>query len=119
MRARLHNAAHARLLDALLDFSDSGQALEKPSLAATLGQLGLAPPSVAEFAGMGLPVTRGESGVAEAEAALEVMIRYLVEVPELEAGIAAATERFDMDEQTRLRSRKEEVERQYGALTRL
>ncbi|HET9630728.1 MAG TPA: DNA primase [Novosphingobium sp.] len=119
VRARLHNAAHARLLDALLDFSDSGQALEKPSLAATLGQLGLAPPSVAEFAGMGLPVTRGESGVAEAEAALEVMIRYLVEVPELEAGIAAATERFDMDEQTRLRSRKEEVERQYGALTRL
>ena len=42
----------------------------------------------------------------------------LVDGPELEAAIYAATERFDFDEQGRLRARKKELEDRLKALMR-
>jgi len=111
-------ARHHRLLDALLDAADSGQSLEKESLASTLARLGVSPPAPEEYARIRFPFTSPAAPPGEALAALETAIRWLVLVPELEAGIAAATERFDVEEQGRLRSRKAELEQQLKALMR-
>lgn len=111
-------ARHGRLLDALLDAADAGESLEKAGLASTLARLGVSPPAPDEYARIRFPFTSDAAAPAEALAALETAIRWLVLVPELEAGITAATERFDVEEQGRLRSRKEELERQLKALMR-
>jgi hypothetical protein len=111
-------ARHGPLLDALLDAADSGQSLEKESLASTLARLGVSPPAPEEYARIRFPFTSPAAPPGEALAALETAIRWLVLVPELEAGIAAATERFDVEEQGRLRSRKAELEQQLKALMR-
>jgi len=108
-------ARHHRLLDALLDAADSaefrGQSLEKEGLASTLTRHGVSPPPPDEYARIRFPFTSPTAQPAEALGALETAIRWLVLVPELDAGIAAATERFDVEEQGRLRSSKAELER--------
>ncbi len=109
-RARLADSAHARLLDALLDAADTGTPLEKGHLLTTLTERGLAPPEPAEFARIRYPFTRNDAEEATAVAALGTAIALLVDGPELDAAIAAATERFDIEEQARLRARKEELE---------
>ncbi|MFC3174354.1 DNA primase [Novosphingobium bradum] len=110
--------AHARLLDVLLDAADGAQTLENERLAATLASHGVSPPPPVDYAHIRFPFTSAAADPAEALAALETAIRWLVMVPELDAGIAAATERFDVEEQGRLRSRKEELERQLKAVMR-
>jgi len=109
---------HGRLLDALLDAADMGQSLEKTGLASTLASLGVSLPTPDEYARIRFPFISDTASPADALAALETAIHWLVLVPELEAGIAAATERFDVEEQGRLRSRKEELERQLKAQMR-
>ena len=117
-RAGARMPGHARLLDALLDAADTGQTLESSGLASTLAGLGISPPAPDAYARIRFPFTSPAAAPADALAALETAIRWLVLVPELDAGIAAATERFDVEEQGRLRSRKEELERQLKAQMR-
>jgi len=112
-------ARHHRLVDALLDAADShGQTLEKERLAATLAGLGLTPPAPEHYARIRFPFISDAAAPADALSALDIAIRWLVVGPELDAGIAAATERFDVEEQGRLRARKTELEEQLKALMR-
>ena len=52
------------------------------------------------------PFLQDEADPAKARDALAAAVAMLTEEPALDAAIAAATERFDMDEQARLRARK-------------
>ena len=121
-RARLADPGHARLLDALLDAADNtgfgGESLEIAGLATTLSDQGLTPPDPSEYARIPYPFTSGEMPDDVALAALDTAILMLVDGPELEAAIHAATERFDFDEQGRLRARKKELEDRLKALMR-
>jgi len=121
-RARLSQASHARLLDLLLDLADDpprgGQSLEKDHLASTLAKNGASPPAPDDYDRIRFPFTSAGAAPADALAALETAIRWLVMVPELDAGIVAATERFDVEEQGRLRTRKAELEQELKAQMR-
>jgi DNA primase len=120
-RARPGQAAQARLLDALLDAADSGQSLEKEGLATTLAQRGVAPPAPEQYDHLPFPFVSPDAVVSDALAGLETAICWLIEVPELDTALAAATEKFgtehfDFEEQGRLRSRRDELKKRYNAL---
>jgi DNA primase len=116
-RARLGDG-HARLLDALLDAAESGQPLESGALAAHLSgrQLGL--PTPEDYDRIPFPFVLPQAERDAALAALDTAIAILIEGPELDAAIAAATDRFDFEEQTRLRLRKAELDQQRKELMR-
>lgn len=97
-------------LDVLLDIHDAGQALEPQSLAPILATKGLKPPGPDDYARIRFPFVA--DGVAReiAAEALATAVAILVEVPELDAAIEAATAREDFDEQQRLRKRKLEFD---------
>ncbi len=118
MRARFADPAHARLRDALLDAADDGDPLEIAGLATTLMRQGLEPPQPNEYAKIRYPFTRDGTPDETALAALETAILMMVDGPELEAAIHAATERFDVAEQGRLRARKLELEERLKAQMR-
>ncbi|MBC2664767.1 DNA primase [Novosphingobium flavum] len=117
-RARLVDPAHGRLLDALLDYIDEGEPLEKAAVENNLAIRGLGIPSPDDYDRIPFPFTLPDTDQALALAALESAIAILIEGPELEAALNAATERFDYDEQTRLRLRKTELERERKELMR-
>jgi DNA primase len=117
-RAHLADPSHARVLDVLLDAADSGGPVESENLRTTLAGKGLTPPAPADFAHIRYPFTRADAEPALAVAALGAAIAMLVDGPELEAAIAMATERFDIDEQTRLRARRDELESRLRAMIR-
>lgn len=114
-RASLADREQARMIDALLDHLDHGEALETSALVTTLAGKGLTPPSEETFAGIPYPFVRSGADPQSALASLDSAIVMLVEGPELEAAIAAATERFDFEEQSRLRQRKQELENRLKA----
>ncbi len=107
-----HAEALARLappdprLDALLDALDAGAPLETARFETILADKGLAAPGPDDYARIRFPFV--SDGIAEAAAgdALAAAVAILVEEPELDAALAAATERFDVDEQQRLLKRK-------------
>ena len=117
-RVRLGDPAHIHLLDALLDAADAAAKLEKSALATTLASKGLSPPGPAEFAHIRFPFISLDGPEDTALAALDAAIAILVDGPELEAAIHAATERFDIDELGRLRARKDELEQRLKAQMR-
>jgi DNA primase len=75
-----------------------------------LATKGLTVPSDHSLSAIPYPFLRDGADPIAAQAALDSALAMLVEGPELEAAIAAATERFDFDEQSRLRARKQELE---------
>lgn len=109
-RAQFNLVEHARLLDALLDEFDGGHPLETGALISTLATRNIVLPDEASYAGIRYPFTRPDADPEVAMRALDSAIRMLVEAPELDAAIAAATERFDFDEQSRLRACKKDLE---------
>ncbi len=109
-RARLADSGQARLLDALLDHFDHGQPLETGAIITTLTSKGLSEPTEHSLSGIPYPFVRVAVEPQASVAALDSAVVMLVEGPELEAAIAAATERFDFEEQSRLRARKQELE---------
>jgi DNA primase len=117
-RARIADPEQARVLDALLDHLDHGEALETSALVTTLERKGLTRPSDETFAGIPYPFARSGADPQSALASLDSAITMLVEGPELEAAIEAATERFDFEEQSRLRQRKQELENRLKAQNR-
>ncbi|MCW1403163.1 DNA primase [Novosphingobium sp. MW5] len=114
-RAALPDREQARMIDALLDHLDHGETLETSALVTTLAAKGLTPPSDETFAGIPYPFVRSGADPQSALASLDSAVLMLVEGPELEAAIAAATERFDFEEQSRLRQRKQELENRLKA----
>ena len=110
-----HAEALARLapadprIDALLDALDHGEALESGRLATILAGKGLALPGPDDFARIRFPFVVEDADAAAAGEALASAVSILIEEPELDAAIAAATERLDFDEQQRLLKRKLEL----------
>ncbi|PLK25978.1 DNA primase [Novosphingobium sp. TH158] len=117
-RARLGDGVQARLLDALLDLADQGGQLDSARVITTLAAQGLAPLGDQGYSGIRYPFTRPDVPPEIALPALESAIIMLVEGPELDAAIETATERFDFDEQSRLRNRKRELEERLKAQLR-
>jgi len=122
-RARLDNPAWDDLLDALLDAAESGQPLENQALVANLTNRRLNVPTPGDYDGKNFPFVRADADAETALAGLNVAITLLVELPEVEQALHAATMRADFDEagfqeQTRLRQRKAELERQLKELMR-
>ncbi len=117
-RARIADREQSRVLDAMLDHLDHGEALETSALVTTLTNKGLTPPSDESFAGIPYPFARPGADPQSALASLDSAVVMLVEGPELEAAIEAATERFDFEEQSRLRQRKQELENRLKAQNR-
>lgn len=117
-RARITDGEQARVLDAMLDHLDHGEALETSALVTTLSKKGLTPPSDESFAGIPYPFARPGADPQSALASLDSAVVMLIEGPELEAAIEAATERFDFEEQSRLRQRKQELENRLKAQNR-
>jgi len=83
-----------------------------------LSNKGLVPPAPADFARIPFPFVSGGADRETALSALDTAIAVLVEGPELDQAIAGATERFDLEEQGRLRLRKAELDQQLKDLLR-
>ncbi|MES2494216.1 MAG: DNA primase [Pseudomonadota bacterium] len=118
-RARLADPDHSRLLDVLLDAAESAAPLETAALATTLEKKGMNPPEPGEYARIPFPFVGVAVPADVALAALDTAIELLVDGPELDAAIHAATERFEFEEQGRLRARKKELEDRLKALMRV
>jgi DNA primase len=117
-RARIADPEQARVLGAMLEHLDHGEALETSALVTTLAAKGLTSPSDESFAGIPYPFARSGADAQSALASLDSAVVMLVEGPELEAAIEAATQRFDFEEQSRLRQRKQELENRLKAQNR-
>jgi DNA primase len=107
--------ADARI-SAILDHFEAGGALESAALATIFERQGLSQPSPTDYNRIRYPfvIEPGERDMASE--ALSAAIAKLVEEPLVNAALEAATERFDIDEQQRLRRRKQDInERLMGA----
>ena len=93
-------------LDALLDALDAGAPLETAHLETILSAKGLAAPGPDDYARIRYPFVSDAVAESAASDALAAAVAILVEEPELDAALAAATERLDFDEQQRLLKRK-------------
>ncbi|MBS0254680.1 MAG: DNA primase [Proteobacteria bacterium] len=95
---------------ALLDALDQQTPLESAALGTILAAKALAAPQPEDYARMPFPFVSEGVEPPEAVRALAAAVAMLVEEPQLEAAIAAATERFDIEEQQRLVKRKLEFD---------
>ena len=97
-------------LDTLVDIHDTSEMVEPQALATILASKGLNLPSPDDYARIRYPFVVDEVSREVATEALATAISILVEGPELEAALAAATARLDFEEQQRLLKRKLEFE---------
>ncbi|MBC2669388.1 DNA primase [Novosphingobium piscinae] len=118
LRSDLPRSPLAPLLDALLDAAEQGQALETHHIATTLAQRNMTLPSAADCGNIPYPFLQDSCPPDWADECLTAAIGVLVEGPALDAAIAAATERFDIEEQGRLRARRDELDNRLKALMR-
>ena len=103
--------------DVLLDAVDSGHLLESDSLTTILAQRGLVAPGPSEYAGVRFGFLSAGAESAQAATEMEQAIGLLIEKPALEAALAEATARLEIDfsdeayaEQQRLLKRKLEFD---------
>jgi DNA primase len=92
--------------DLLLDASEAGARLENDTIATIFESTGLTAPTPDDYARIPWPFLRDGADASKACEALAAAVAMLTEEPALDAAIAAATERFDLEEQARLRQRK-------------
>jgi DNA primase len=92
--------------DALLDAADSGYVLESGALQTILGDKGLVPP-IPDNTRKAYPFLREGADAELVTDSLSAAISLLIEEPEIEAALEAATLRFDLEEQARLRQKKD------------
>jgi DNA primase len=92
--------------DLLLDASEAGARLENETITTIFESTGLTAPTPADYARIPWPFLRDGADASKACEALAAAVAMLTEEPALDAAIAAATERFDLEEQARLRQRK-------------
>ncbi len=95
--------------DLLLDACDGARPLESTTLATIFAERGFAVPSPGDYARMPYPFLAEHTEPALAADALAAAVAMLVEGPAIDGAIAAATDRFDLAEQERLRERKREL----------
>ena len=95
--------------DVLLDVCDAGLPLESEALATIFTERGFAVPGPNDYARMPYPFLKEDTDPALASDTLAAAIAMLVEEPAIDAAISAATDRFDLAEQQRLRERKREL----------
>jgi DNA primase len=107
---RLPDPALQILLDALLDAAELTDPLENGRLLTTLEARGIAVPTARECGGLAYPFLTSRAPVAVAVGTLDAALTLLVEGPGLAAALEGATARFDIEEQTRLRTRRKELE---------
>jgi DNA primase len=105
-----------RRFDLLIDLAEGGD-LDSARIATIFAEHGFSLPSPAEFANMPWPFVSDGADPLLAADALAAAIAKLVEEPAIDAAIAAATERFDMDEQQRLLARKRDIGERLRELT--
>lgn len=118
LRSDLGQSRHAAALDAMLDATELAIPLESGALATTLAARNIALPTPADCGNIPYPFLLDGYDADRARECLEAAIGLLVEGPALDAAINAATERFDIDEQGRLRARRDELENRLKALMR-
>ncbi len=107
------------MLDELLVLSDTGQSLESGQVRTTLEAKGIAVPAPADYGNIPYPFVRDAGPVDLAADCLDTALSVLIEGPALDTAISAATERFDMEEQARLRARRDELEQRLKAQMRV
>ncbi len=103
--------------DVLLDVVDAGLPLESEALATIFTERGFAVPGPGDYARMPYSFLRKDADPELASDTLAAAIAMLVEEPAIDAAISAATERFDLSEQQRLRERKRELAESLRVLT--
>ena len=96
-------------LDTLLDAAEAGGTVETAALTTILAGKGLTVPDLLDYSRIPFPFVVDEAERDVASAALAAAVTILVEEPEVDAAIAAATERLDFEEQQRLLKRKLEM----------
>ena len=118
LRGELAQSRLAPLLDALIDAAEQGEVLESAQITTTLAERNISLPSLADCGNIPYPFLHDSGPAERAVECLEAAIALLVEGPQVEAAIHLATERFDIGEQGRLRSRRDELENRLKALMR-
>ena len=117
-----HAEAIARLagfddrFDAVLDIADSGTVLESATLATIFANKGLALP-MPDSTRRSYPFLKDAVDPGLATETLAAAIVLLVEEPDIDAAIEDATVRFDMEEQARLRAKKDGLRQRLKELT--
>ncbi len=96
-------------ISAILDHFEAGGALETGALATIFDRQGLLPPSADDYNRIRYPFVIAPGDRDLASEALAAAIAKLVEEPLVNAALDAATERFDIEEQQRLRRRKQDI----------
>ncbi len=93
----------------LLEIADSVEPLETADFTAILAREGFEPPVPGDYANIRFPFLADAAEEHVAAEALAAAIGKLVEEPIIDAQIKAASDRFDFDEQQRLRKRKQDL----------
>ncbi len=115
-RAQFADPLLTRMADALLDIADEGGVLESGQVATILAGRCVAMPNPDDYKAMRFGFLAEGAEPSQAAAELAEAVALLVERPELETALAAATARFEADpegafaEQQRLLKRKLEFE---------
>ncbi|MGE3692426.1 MAG: DNA primase [Novosphingobium sp.] len=102
-------AGRDRRFDLLLDALDRGEPLETAQLIAILSAENIELPPADRARRLGYVFLKPDCEPGLAASALAAALAKLVEEPAIDAAIEDATERFDMEEQERLRMRKREL----------
>ncbi len=96
-------------ISALLDHFDAGGELESAAIATIFAERGLPSPKPEDYNRFRYPfVTDGDDDAVAIES-LAAAIAKLVDEPVVNIALEAATARFDIDEQQRLRKRKQDI----------
>ncbi len=96
-------------ISAMLDHFDARGALESSAIATIFEQRGLSNPKPDEYNSIRYPFVIENGDCDVACEALAAAIAKLVEEPLVDVALEAATMRFDIDEQQRLRKRKQDI----------
>lgn len=118
LRSDLPRSRYGPLLDALLDAVEQADPLETEAIATILAARNVALPTAADYGNIPYPFLLDSGDPGRTGDCLDAALGVLVEGPALEAAIAAATERFDIEEQARLRVRRDELDNRLKALMR-
>jgi len=104
-------------IDVMLAMLDDGDRLETVHLRSILTKNGQPAPRPEDYAKFRYPFVVEDANPDEATEALAAAIEKLIDEPIVDRELKAATERFDIDEQQRLRKRKLEINDRMKRLT--
>ena len=100
----------------LVEIHDSGGATNSEAVIIKLYDEGLTIPALSEIGPIPYPFLDDRKPDSQSKEALSVSLSKLIEVPQIERALDLATEQFNIQEQQRLRLRKESINSQFKAL---